>query len=142
MKNDNLKNQEQCAIPVVMCSATAKIKDWLLVDDSRIWKQQDNPNCFISNRCEALYVYENKIKFWEDIRNQSFVLEHRIPESKTELYDYILNDQRSLTDETIENTPQLPQVQYDLQRQLRELRVMANKLGLYDAADFLRSYCG
>jgi hypothetical protein len=44
--------------------------------------------------------------------------------------------------ETIENTPQHPQVQYDLQRQLRELRVMANKLGLYDAADFLRSYCG
>lgn len=44
--------------------------------------------------------------------------------------------------ETIENTPQLPQVQYDLQRQLRELRVMANKLGLYDAADFLCSYCG
>jgi hypothetical protein len=39
--------------------------------------------------------------------------------------------------QTIENTKQLPQVQYDLQRQLRELRVMANKLGLYDAADFL-----
>ena len=44
--------------------------------------------------------------------------------------------------ETIENTKQLPQVQYDLQRQLRELRVMSNKLGLYDAADFIKSYCG
>ena len=44
--------------------------------------------------------------------------------------------------QAIENTKQLPQVQYDLQRQLRELRVMANKLGLYDAADFLTSYCG
>ena len=44
--------------------------------------------------------------------------------------------------EAIENTKQLPQVQYDLQRQLRELRVMANKLGLYDAADFIKSYCG
>lgn len=43
--------------------------------------------------------------------------------------------------ETIENTKQLPQVQYNLQRQLRELRVMSNKLGLYDAADFLTSYC-
>ena len=43
--------------------------------------------------------------------------------------------------ETIENTKQLPQVQYDLQRQLRELRVMANKLGLYDAADFIKPYC-
>ena len=44
--------------------------------------------------------------------------------------------------QTIENTKQLSQVQYDLQKQLRELRVMANKLGLYDAADFLTSYCG
>jgi hypothetical protein len=43
--------------------------------------------------------------------------------------------------EAIENTKQLPQVQYDLQRQLRELRVMANKLGLYDAADFIKPYC-
>jgi len=40
--------------------------------------------------------------------------------------------------ETIESTKQLPQVQYDLQRQLRELRAMANKLGLYDAADFIK----
>tara|TARA_R110000803_G_scaffold101541_1_gene169467 strand:+ start:385 stop:531 length:147 start_codon:yes stop_codon:yes gene_type:complete len=39
--------------------------------------------------------------------------------------------------EVIENTKQLPQVQYNLERQLIELRVMANKLGLYDAADFL-----
>ena len=39
--------------------------------------------------------------------------------------------------EVIENTKQLPQVQYGLERQLIELRVMANKLGLYDAADFL-----
>tara|TARA_R110000737_G_scaffold273863_1_gene280688 strand:- start:36 stop:182 length:147 start_codon:yes stop_codon:yes gene_type:complete len=39
--------------------------------------------------------------------------------------------------EAIENTKQLPQVQYSLERQLIELRVMANKLGLYDAADFL-----
>lgn len=40
--------------------------------------------------------------------------------------------------ETIEKIPQQPQVQYDLTRQLRELRIAANKLGLYDAADFLR----
>ena len=39
--------------------------------------------------------------------------------------------------EVIEKTPQLPQVQYDLNRQLIELRVIANKLGLYDAADFI-----
>jgi hypothetical protein len=40
--------------------------------------------------------------------------------------------------EVIKAIPQQPQVQYDLQRQLEELRVAANKLGLYDAADFLR----
>ena len=39
--------------------------------------------------------------------------------------------------EVIENTKQLPKVQYSLNRQLLELRLMANKLGLYDAADFL-----
>ena len=44
--------------------------------------------------------------------------------------------------DVIKDIPQQEQVQYDLQRQLRELRIAANKLGLYDAADFLRSYCG
>jgi len=44
----------------------------------------------------------------------------------------------SLVDKVIRNIPQQPQVQYDLTTQLRELRRAANKLGLYDAADFLR----
>lgn len=38
----------------------------------------------------------------------------------------------------IKDIPQQPQVQYDLRRQLDELRTAANKLGLYDAADYLR----
>lgn len=44
--------------------------------------------------------------------------------------------------DVIKEIPQQGQVQYDLQRQLRELRTAANKLGLYDAADFLRPNCG
>ena len=40
--------------------------------------------------------------------------------------------------DTIKDIPQQQQVQYDLSRQLRELRIAANKLGLYDAADYLR----
>ena len=40
--------------------------------------------------------------------------------------------------DVIRHIPQQKQVQYDLDRQLRELRYAANKLGLYDAADFLR----
>ena len=43
--------------------------------------------------------------------------------------------------DVIKDIPQQGQVQYDLQRQLRELRIAANKLGLYDAADFLKSFC-
>jgi hypothetical protein len=33
--------------------------------------------------------------------------------------------------------PQLPQAQYSLDQQLRELVVAANRLGLYDAAQFI-----
>ena len=40
--------------------------------------------------------------------------------------------------DAIKDIPQQQQVQYDLSRQLRELRIAANKLGLYDAADYLR----
>jgi hypothetical protein len=40
--------------------------------------------------------------------------------------------------DVIKDIPQQGQVQYDLTQQLRELRIAANKLGLYDAADFLR----
>jgi len=39
-------------------------------------------------------------------------------------------------------TPQGNQVQYSLQRQLQELRIAATKLGLYDAADFIKPHCG
>ncbi len=39
-------------------------------------------------------------------------------------------------------TPQGSQVQYSLQRQLQELRIAATKLGLYDAADFIKPHCG
>lgn len=53
-------------------------------------------------------------------------------------YDTVL----STVLDVIKKIPQQGQVQYDLQRQLRELRVAANKLGLYDAADFLRTHCG
>ena len=44
--------------------------------------------------------------------------------------------------DVIKEIPQQGQVQYDLQRQLRELRIAANKLGLYDVADFIRPHCG
>lgn len=86
--NINKENETKpCTIQNVVCSATSQIKSWLEEDDSgRTWKQGENPNCFTSNRLEALYVYDGHIKYWEDIRAQSVVIEHRIPESKSELY--------------------------------------------------------
>jgi len=49
-----------------------------------------------------------------------------------------MNNEINPVVETIKKIKQQPQVQYDLTRQLRELRLAANKLGLYDAADYLR----
>ncbi len=40
--------------------------------------------------------------------------------------------------DVIKLIPQQGQVQYDLTRQLQELRIAANMLGLYDAADYLK----
>lgn len=43
------------------------------------------------------------------------------------------------TIEIINTIPQQLPVQYDLLQQLAELRKVANKLGLYDAADYLKT---
>jgi len=50
------------------------------------------------------------------------------------------NKKQNVVD-AIKEIPQLPPVQYSTVEQLRELRVAANKLGLYDAADFLTKFC-
>lgn len=51
---------------------------------------------------------------------------------------YVVAESTHVID-TIKKIPQQPQVQYDLHRQIKELREAANKLGLYDAADFLKN---
>ena len=38
------------------------------------------------------------------------------------------------------NIPQLPQAQYSLNQQMFELKNIANRLGLYDAANFLNNH--
>lgn len=43
----------------------------------------------------------------------------------------------STAHDAIAKMPQLPQAQYTLDQQLSELAWAANKLGLYDAADYL-----
>ena len=42
--------------------------------------------------------------------------------------------------EVIKDIPIQPQKQYSLNQQLSELRTAANRLGLYDAADFIKPY--
>ena len=77
-----------------------------------------------------------------DAKEHSIDLAKRQEQAKALFLSSVSHSKNLTLLETIENTKQLPQVQYDLQRQLMELRVMANKLGLYDAADFIKSYCG
>ena len=45
----------------------------------------------------------------------------------------------SIYEEELNKMKQLPQTQTSLMKQCEILRVFANKLGLYDAADFLRN---
>jgi hypothetical protein len=85
----------------------------------------------------------------EDLLREAFQLgqqwlkdmeEDKDPISFNEWYNSkqdVIHNASSVLD-VIKTIPQQRQVQYDLQRQLRELRVAANKLGLYDAADFIR----
>nr|WP_298655648.1 hypothetical protein [uncultured Flavobacterium sp.] len=45
----------------------------------------------------------------------------------------------SIYEEELNKITQLPQTQTSLMKQCEILRIFANKLGLYDAADFLRN---
>jgi hypothetical protein len=45
----------------------------------------------------------------------------------------------SIYEEELNKMKQLPQTQTSLMKQCEILRIFANKLGLYDAADFLRN---
>ena len=56
---------------------------------------------------------------------------------KTTLVDSFTGTGESHVQRVIKKISQQPQVQYSLQRQLHELKTAANKLGLYDAADYL-----
>jgi len=67
---------------------TKLIKEWLGLSKERIWKQNDeNPNCFFSDHLEALYVYADRMSYWEDVRaNKEILDEFPIPKSAPELF--------------------------------------------------------
>lgn len=46
----------------------------------------------------------------------------------------------TIAEKAISEISQQPQAQYSLTDQLKELQIAANKLGLYDAADFIKNH--
>lgn len=60
-----------------------------------------------------------------------------LPNLSTAEEHAILPDPMTL-EELIEKIPQMPRVQYDTQRQMRELSAIADKFGLDDASDYLQ----
>jgi len=69
--------------------SSIEIKSWLLQDVTRTWVQLKNTNCFTSNRLEALYIYKDHVKYYEDVRHSGTMTKHPIPENKDELYNII-----------------------------------------------------
>ena len=65
-----------------MINNIPKIFEWLSSQDwkyeSTKWKvDADNPVRFSNNLLEALYVYPDKMKYWEDIRVNHIFVEFR-----------------------------------------------------------------
>lgn len=58
---------------------------------------------------------------------------------KAKLVKKSLNEGRPIVLDAIADMPQQAQAQYSLEQQLFELAIAADKLGLYDAADWLRN---
>lgn len=68
------------------CTATPQITAWLQKSAVRKWKAGlDNPNCLFSNYGEALYIYEDHVCFWEDIRDSANYTKHDVPDSESKL---------------------------------------------------------
>lgn len=76
---------------VNLCRFSKAIEEWIMTDINGNWyKHQDNPNCFTDKKQgRALYVYEDCVKYWEDIRIHSGCCEYPIPNNKTALFDII-----------------------------------------------------
>jgi hypothetical protein len=63
-----------------------------------------------------------------------------MPQNASESYDSNLRDIDTAAGKAIRLIRQQPQAQYGLADQLRQLQGAANKLGLYDAADWLEAH--
>jgi len=75
-----------------------------------------------------------------DISKEEFPKKEKKKQQTTEPKKEIVQDERSLIKIRISAMNQLPQAQCGLNDQLKDLLQAANKLGLYDAADFLKKH--
>lgn len=70
-----------------------EIWTWLQEVDDVTWKQMtDNPNIFMSNHLEGLYVYNDKVTYIEDIRASSLKVMVDKPTTKAELWKILYPD--------------------------------------------------
>ncbi len=87
-KNKTIPQLPQCA---VISRFSNTIELWLKSDINGNWiRNEKNTNTFTDIKGgRALYVYEDCIKYWDDIRQHSGVCEYMIPTSKIELFDIL-----------------------------------------------------
>ena len=86
----NTELQQSCITDVIIRFSNT-IELWLKSDINGNWiRNEKNTNTFTDIKGgRALYVYEDCIKYWDDIRQHSGVCEYMIPTSKIELFDIL-----------------------------------------------------
>lgn len=92
MKNTSKKAElPQCDKTAVISRFSNTIELWLKSDINGNWiRNEKNTNTFTDIKSgRALYVYEDCIKYWDDIRQHSGVCEYMIPASKIDLFDIL-----------------------------------------------------
>lgn len=66
---------------------TSEIEKWLATDQDRTWKaEREEPNYFVSSDQKAIYIYDNIVEYWENLRDLDNVSEFAIPRSRAELF--------------------------------------------------------
>jgi len=59
-------------------------KDW--------WQDKNHLNKFFSTNLEAIYVYKNYVRYWEDIRINATYSEYRLPIDINKLFNIIFKN--------------------------------------------------
>lgn len=63
---------------------TEKIKLWLKTDQKRKWTTiRDEPNFFTSDDGKAMYIYEDKVEYWE---KEDDIKCYTVPSTRAELF--------------------------------------------------------